>query len=131
MATVLIADDDSNSRLLVATLLEHAGHVVLEAEDGESALRVTAAHRPHLVLVDLSMPRMSGVSFIRALRNDPANVSTAVALYTAAADTKAMRDFMEAFDVFGVIPKPSEPLGFIQAIESALNAPRLRHPLSS
>ncbi len=122
MATVLIVDDDSNSRLLVATLLEHAGHVVLEAEDGESALRVVAAHCPHLILVDLSMPRMSGVAFIRALRNDPKHSASAVALYTATADTGAMRDFLDAFDVLGAIPKPCEPVAFVQAVEFMLKA---------
>jgi CheY-like chemotaxis protein len=120
VATVLIADDDANSRLLVATLLEHAGHVVLEATDGENALSVVATHGPDLVLVDLSMPRMSGINFVRALRSDPEHAATAVVLYTGTGDTEAMRDFMRAYGVLGAIPKPSEPLVFIQTVESAL-----------
>lgn len=126
MATILIADDDANSRLLVATLLEHAGHVVLEAADGHEALKAAVEGRPDLILVDLSMPGMSGVAFIRTLRGDSQQTPATVVLYTGTADSEGMRDFMHAYGVFGIIPKPCEPAFFIGAVQAALNGAHQR-----
>lgn len=62
---VLIADDDADQRLLLRHLLARAGiSEVLEAADGEAALRVAVAERPDLVLLDLSMPGRSGVDVL-------------------------------------------------------------------
>lgn len=125
MATVLVADDDRNTRLLVRTVLAHAGHDVLEAKDGGEALELAAAHRPQLILLDLSMPSMSGPEFLRALRAQPQSKETRVALYTATAMNSALRDFMEIYGIRDSIPKPSEPAELIASVERALaRAPR-------
>jgi CheY-like chemotaxis protein len=121
MANVLIADDDRNTRLLVRTLLSHAGHRVLEAQDGAEALRIATERKPDLILLDLSMPSMSGPEFLRALRADARTSSTPVALYTATTMNPALRDFMEIYAVRHVIPKPSEPAELLAAVERALN----------
>lgn len=126
MATILIADDDANSRLLVATLLEHAGHEVLEAANGFDALEVAGTGCPDLILVDLSMPGMSGVAFIRALRRVARPTPATVVLYTGSADGEGIRDFMRAYGVSGIIPKPCEPAYFIAAVQAALNGARRR-----
>ena len=120
MATVLVADDDRNTRLLVRTVLGHAGHDVLEAKDGGEALELAAAHQPHLILLDLSMPSMSGPEFLRALRAQPQSKATRVALYTATAMNSALRDFMEIYGIHDAIPKPSEPAELIASVERAL-----------
>lgn len=125
MATVLVADDDRNTRLLVRTVLGHAGHTVLEAKDGSEALELAAEHRPQLILLDLSMPSMSGPEFLRALRAQPRSKGTRVALYTATAMNSALRDFMEIYGIHDTIPKPSEPAELIASVERALRrAPR-------
>ncbi len=62
---VLVADDDADQRLLLRRLLVRAGITdVVEADDGEAALRVAVATRPDLVLLDLSMPGRSGVDVL-------------------------------------------------------------------
>jgi CheY-like chemotaxis protein len=123
MATVLIVDDDRDTRLLVRTVLTHAGHTVVEAASGAEGLATAAEHRPDLVLLDLSMPSMSGPEFVRALRAGAKTRATAVALYTATPPNAALRDFMEMYAIRGVVPKPSEPLELIAAVERALEAP--------
>lgn len=120
MATVLIADDDANTRLLVRSLLTYAGHTVLEAKDGAAAL-AQSARRPDLILLDLSMTGMSGPDFLRALRADDQVKDTAVALYTGTPMNAAMRDFIEMYSIVEVIAKPSEPSDFLAAIDRALN----------
>lgn len=120
MATVLVADDDRNTRLLVRTVLGHAGHTVLEAKDGSEALELAAAHQPHLILLDLSMPSMSGPEFLRALRAQPQSKGTRVALYTATAMNSALRDFMEIYGIRDTIPKPCEPTELLASVERAL-----------
>ena len=120
MARVLVVDDAPETRLLVRTLLTHAGHEVFEAADGAVALSSATQHKPDLVLLDFSMPAMSGPEFIRALRADPRVRRTVVALYTATAMNPALRDFMETYEIAHVIPKPSEPLELLEAVERAL-----------
>jgi CheY-like chemotaxis protein len=120
VATVLLVEDDANSRLLVRTLLGYAGHETIEAAGGAEGLALAAAHRPDLVLLDLSMPAMSGAEFVRALRADEQTKDIAVALYTATASSPAMRDFMEMYQIRHAIPKPSEPSEFLEALAQAL-----------
>ncbi|MGA8098409.1 MAG: response regulator [Candidatus Cybelea sp.] len=120
MARVLVVDDAPDTRLLVRTLLTHVGHEVFEAADGAVALSSATEHRPDLVLLDFSMPAMSGPEFIRALRADPRAMRTVVALYTATAMNPALRDFMQMYGIEHVIPKPSEPLELLAAVERAL-----------
>src|SRR5579864_5202709 len=95
MATILVADDDPNNRLLVQAVLSHAGHTVIEAPDGREAIAQAKATAPDLILLDLSLPAMSGPEFVRALRADPQIAATAVALYTATPMNAALRDFMQ------------------------------------
>jgi CheY-like chemotaxis protein len=120
MPTVLIADDDANTRLLVRTALSYAGHHVIEAQNGPQALERARGDAPDLILLDLSMPGMSGAALLRALRSDSRTKATAVALYTATPVNAAMRDFMEMYGVCEAIPKPCEPVELIAAVERAL-----------
>jgi CheY-like chemotaxis protein len=119
MATVLIVDDDGNTRLLVRTVLAHAGHRVVEAQNGSQALESVAAELPDLLLLDLSMPDMSGPDLLRALRSNPGTSTTKVALYTATPMNAALRDFMEIYGIGHAIPKPSEPQELLSAVERA------------
>jgi CheY-like chemotaxis protein len=126
MATILVADDDAATRLLVRTLLEHRGHTVVEAADGSSALAAAALHLPDLILLDLSMRPLGGAEFMRELRADPLTHSLAVALYTATTMTAALRDFMEIYAIGSVVPKPCEPPELLAAVVRAL---ALKRPL--
>ncbi len=121
MATILVVDDDPNARLLLRTLLTHAGHRVIEASNGMEGLSAAARDRPDLIVLDLSMPSMGGTEFVRALRTDSRSKSANVALYTATAMSPALRDFMEAYGVRHVLPKPSEPPELLAAVERALS----------
>ncbi|HUA09234.1 MAG TPA: response regulator [Candidatus Acidoferrales bacterium] len=124
MASVLILDDDPNARLLLRTLLAHAGHSAIEAADGEHGLALARERLPDLIVFDLSMPAMSGPEFLQALRRDEATRELRVALYTASTIDAAMRDFMEIYGVAAVLPKPGEPAELLAAIDDALDPQR-------
>ncbi|MEX0992865.1 MAG: response regulator transcription factor [Solirubrobacterales bacterium] len=79
-SSVLIVDDDSDIRTLVCTLLQRAGIGTLQAGDGEEGLKKFFKHRPDLVLLDVSMPRMDGfqtLSRIRSMSEVPVLMLTA------------------------------------------------------
>jgi CheY-like chemotaxis protein len=120
VARVLIVDDDENNRLLLATLLEYAGHIALEAADGRTGAQMAAHEHPDVVIVDLSLPDISGVELIRNLRSHSATANVPIALYTATQMTPAIRELIETYNVNGIIPKPGEPQQILGAFESLL-----------
>jgi CheY-like chemotaxis protein len=71
MATVLIVDDDLDTRDVLRLVLEDAGHEVAEAPDGQIALKMLRASAfPLVVILDLLMPRLDGVGVLRAVLED-------------------------------------------------------------
>jgi DNA-binding response OmpR family regulator len=77
---VLVADDDRDVRALIRTLLERAGHEVVEAADGRECLRVLYERRPELVVLDVGMPVLDGweaLDRIREVANVPVLMLTA------------------------------------------------------
>ena len=67
---ILIADDKASSREFVRTVLEHLGYAVEEVEDGLKALEVIRARTPHLVVLDLQMPGLTGQEVATELRRE-------------------------------------------------------------
>src|SRR5215217_5436597 len=66
---VLVADDHEDTRLLFRTVLEVRGYGVIEAADGEETVRTAESARPDLILMDGSLPRLSGVDATRQIRS--------------------------------------------------------------
>lgn len=122
MATILIVDDDPNTRLLVQSVLAHAGHRVLEAGDGDAGFDRAAAEQPDLTLLDLHLRGSTGGDFMRALRADRRTARLHVTLYSASDETPALIDFIAIYRVAGRIPKPAGPHELIAAVERTLAA---------
>src|SRR5689334_5462988 len=66
---VLVADDHEDTRLLYRTVMETRGYCVIEAADGEETVRTAESARPDLILMDGSLPRMSGLDATRQIRS--------------------------------------------------------------
>jgi DNA-binding response OmpR family regulator len=81
--TVLIADDEPSILISLEYLLEQAGYQVLTARDGQEALDLALEHRPHLLLLDVMMPRLNGFDVCARLRADPALAGLRVVMLTA------------------------------------------------
>lgn len=72
MKHVLVIDDDDSLRALIQEFLEDAGYGVTVMGDGASGLREIAEHRPDVVLLDLTLPDMSGLQLLDRLEQHPA-----------------------------------------------------------
>ena len=67
---ILVADDHVDARESLRILMEIDGHTVLQAQNGREAVEIAATHHPDLILMDLNMPVMDGLTAIRTLRGD-------------------------------------------------------------
>lgn len=124
MGKVLIIDDEENNRLLLATLLEYAGHIPLEAAAGLAGVETAARELPDAVIVDLALRDITGVEVIRRLREDPRTATVAIALYTATQLTPALNELVELYSIRSIIPKPGDPHQILAAFAKLL--PELR-----
>ena len=68
IATVLLVEDTEDNRFMMRRLLEMAGYGVVEATNGEEAVRLADSERPDLILMDLSLPVIDGLAATRAIR---------------------------------------------------------------
>jgi CheY-like chemotaxis protein len=81
---ILIVDDYAGARYFRSRVLSEAGYEVLEATSGEEALRVAAANRPALILLDVNLPDISGTEVCQRLKADPATAAIPVIQITGA-----------------------------------------------
>jgi DNA-binding response OmpR family regulator len=80
---VLVADDDADIRALVTFRLERAGYRVVTASDGEQALELARAESPDLAVLDVMMPRLTGLEVTKRLRDQHETSALPVILLTA------------------------------------------------
>jgi CheY-like chemotaxis protein len=119
LTRILIADDNAASRELLKEVLELSGYEVIEAEDGEEAVRGVRESKPHLVLVDIQMPVMDGYGVLRELRADPRFSDVPVVALTAFA-MQGDRERAETAGFNGYITKPIEIATLRQEIRKFL-----------
>jgi two-component system cell cycle response regulator DivK len=69
---ILVVEDHEDNRQILRDLLDSAGLEMIEAHDGEAAVRMAASERPDLILMDIQLPAMDGYEATRTIRRDPA-----------------------------------------------------------
>jgi CheY-like chemotaxis protein len=75
---ILVVDDDEDTRFLFRTMLEIRGYRVIEAADGEETVQLAESARPDLILIDTSLPRVSGLDATRRIRRSGASGSVPI-----------------------------------------------------
>jgi two-component system cell cycle response regulator DivK len=101
---------------LFRDVLHVSGYETLEATTGEQALELATQHGPDLVLMDIQLEGMDGITALRRLREDDRTASTPVVALTAQAMAGDRERFLEAgFD--GYLPKPVDVVEFIGMVE--------------
>jgi len=97
-ARVLIVDDTPETRRLMRRVLERAKFGVLEASSGEAGLATIRQNHPDVVVLDLSMPGMSGLDVARAVRadTDPAVATTPILACSASVQAEVRREALDA-----------------------------------
>ncbi len=68
---ILLIEDDYGNRVLFADFLEHCGYSVLPLADGNNCMEMMREFMPHLVLLDIKLPQVDGLTLIRSIRNHP------------------------------------------------------------
>ena len=81
--TVLLVEDTEDNRFMMRQLLEMSGYRVVEAMNGEEAVKVARAETPQLILMDLSLPVIDGLAATRLIRKVPALASTPIIAVSA------------------------------------------------
>lgn len=86
MATILIIDDDADGSEALARYLEYAGHRAIEASNGHKTLAMLATAHPDLVVLDLMMPQLAGIGFLKVLRSYFVGLELPVIMLTGSGD---------------------------------------------
>jgi two-component system, cell cycle response regulator DivK len=116
MAAVLIAEDNEKNMKLFRDVLQASGYETLEATTGEQAIELATQHVPALVLMDIQLAGMDGLTALRRLREDERTASIPVVALTAQAMTGDRERFLEAgFD--GYMSKPVNVVEFIGMVK--------------
>ena len=115
---VLIADDDPDILSLVAFRLERADYDVVQAADGEEALRLANERHPDLAILDVMMPKLTGLDVTREIRRNAATARMPVILLTARVqEADVTRGFEAGADDYLKKPfSPQELRARVQAI---------------
>lgn len=119
---ILLADDQEGLRRLVTVTLGPDEFEILHASDGEQALHVARTQRPHLILLDVAMPKLDGFQVLQQLKADQATASIPVIMLTAAGSTQA-RNTARELGAVDYLVKPFSPLTLLQRVHQLLQAP--------
>ena len=123
MARILVVDDRPLNRALLVTLLGYGGHELVEAGDGAEALEAVRAHLPDLIITDILMPTMDGVTFVNHLRADPRFKTIPVIFHTATYRLSEAKILAKGCGAYCVLPKPCDPEEILSAVNAALGLP--------
>lgn len=119
MAKILAVDDSASMRQMVTFTLKNAGFEVVEAVDGQDALKMAQTTKVNLVLTDVNMPNMDGITLIRQLRALPAyKFIPMLMLTTESADNK--KNEGKAAGATGWLVKPFNPDQLVATIKKVL-----------
>jgi CheY-like chemotaxis protein len=119
-ATVLVVDDDEGVRELIAFLLQRAGYRAVTATDGPEALRIFTDIRPDLVILDMVMPGLDGVSVCERIRADATTAALPVVMMSGRA-TKTEIASAFASGAVEYLDKPVHPGELVSLLRMLLS----------
>jgi DNA-binding response OmpR family regulator len=117
---VLIAEDEQSIRELIAYRLTQSGYTVMEASDGEEALRLAAADTPDIAVLDVMMPHLDGYQVTARLKEAPGTARVPVILLTARVQEA---DITQGFDAGAddYLRKPFNPDELVSRVRAVLS----------
>ena len=115
--SILLVDDDPTIRLWLSEALTQRGHRVHTAQNGQAALDLVGADRPHLIVLDMHMPGMNGVEVLRRLR--ARNYTGATMMLTGSQEDALLKEALNLGAV-DIVSKTADPERMILAIEARL-----------
>ncbi|MDO8331363.1 MAG: response regulator [Fluviicoccus sp.] len=115
MARILVVEDNPVNMKLAVFLLESAGHEVRQSIDAEDGIRVAHEWLPQLILMDVQLPGINGLSATQLLRSDPATQDIRIIALTAFA-MSGDREKFKAAGCDGYIAKPIRYQNFLEVV---------------
>ena len=119
--TILVVDDSSSMRQVVGMALKSGGYEVIEAGDGKDALTKLSGQKIHLVISDVNMPNMDGITFVQELKKIAAYKFTPVIMLTTEAG-EAKKKEGQAAGVRAWVVKPFQPAQLLLAVSKLVLA---------
>ena len=93
---ILVADDEVDVQMLLCLFLERQGYGIVRARDGQEAITAATEHCPDMIMMDIQMPRKTGIEAVRELRADPRFADTPILAITAHARSFLPADILRA-----------------------------------
>jgi len=115
---ILIVDDSASVRQVVSITLRQAGYDVIEGNDGKDALSKLTGQKVHLIISDVNMPNMDGISLVKAVKQLPAYKFTPIVMLTTESQEAKKREGQEAGAKAWIVKpfKPDQLLGVVQKL---------------
>ena len=113
--TILVVDDSASLRMVVTMALTAAGYEVIEAEDGEAALRYLDGRKVHLIISDVHMPNLDGLGLVRAVKLLPRYRFMPIIMLTTEDQANMIEEGM-AMGVKAWMLKPFQPSQMLAAV---------------
>lgn len=120
MKTVLVIEDEALIRANILTILQMNGYATLEADDGHTGLHLALEHRPDLIISDIIMPSMDGLTVVREFRASTTMPSVPILLLSGRADTVDVDEGLR-LGANGYLIKPFRIPEFIDAVNKLMN----------
>ncbi len=92
MAKILIVDDETLIREVLKHILTQDGYEVIEAENGDAAIKKTREEKPDLIVLDMNMPKMTGFEVAPLVRSHPDTMDIPIIALTASADSQGVEE---------------------------------------
>ncbi len=121
ISTILVAEDNMDSRQLVEDVLRSAGYNVLTAVDGEEALEIVQAERPDLIILDVNMPGMTGFEVCARIKGNESLSNIPVLMLTALSDVGHRVEGLSC-GADDYLPKPFSPRELLARVDARLRA---------
>jgi CheY-like chemotaxis protein len=118
--TVLIVDDEAMVRDLYRVSLEHAGYRIVEAGDGEAGLQVAATANPAMILLDVRMPKMSGIEMLRKVKQADATRDIPVVMLSNFDEPSLVRESLELGALGYLVKVGTDPRELANIVAKAL-----------
>ncbi|HEX8046601.1 response regulator [Rhizobium sp.] len=118
-ASILTVDDSASIRLTTKIALSNAGYTVTEAVDGADGLAKAKAGRFDIIVTDLNMPNMNGLTMIEELRKLPAHMGVPIIFLTTESDA-ALKSQAKAAGATGWLTKPFDPETLVKIVRKVL-----------
>jgi two-component system, cell cycle response regulator DivK len=118
-ATILYVEDNEANRMIVRDLLKRTKYTLLEAFDGEAGVAKALEARPGLILMDIQLPKISGLEAIRRLRAEAATAATPIVAITSFA-LSGDEQKAKAAGATAYLAKPYSPFDLLKLVRQYL-----------